>query len=289
MLCFEEAQKTPADSVRLFRCVAFFVCFHSSKQNTQVLNMFTNFTRAAMPWLGLLFAATVQADSLDNLAKSLIEIRSEVEQLQADLDMDKQSHRQRMETLGSQLTDLTIENQRQQVALEKLQQSLVKYREAKVQSDQNAESLVPVLLTSIDKVNAYVSKSLPFQIEGRLSELAKLREKIETGALDPKKAANRLWALIEDEIRLSRENAVYSQTIDLNGESLLVDVAKLGSVMLFFKTSDERYGKAVRHENEWRFVELNQPKAKEQVSALFDSLKKQIRQGYFELPNALEL
>ncbi|MDT8407472.1 MAG: DUF3450 family protein [Methylococcales bacterium] len=251
--------------------------------------MCNKLARAALSVMCFWLALPVEADSLDNLAQSLIDIRSEVEELQSQLDMDKQSHRQRMETLGSQLTDLTIENQRQQVALEKMQQSLVKYRDARAQSDQSSESLVPVLLASIDDITGYVERSLPFKIEGRLAELSKLREKVETRALAPKKAANRLWALIEDEVRLSRENAVYTQTIELNGESLLVDVAKLGSVMLFFKTSDERYGKAVRHDGQWQFVELKQIETKEQVAALFDSLKKQIRQGYFELPNALEL
>jgi hypothetical protein len=37
----------------------------------------------------------------------------------------------------------------------------------------------------------------------------------------------------------------------------------------------------------WRFELLDDAKDQERVARLFDSLRKQIRQGYFELPEAL--
>jgi hypothetical protein len=97
-------------------------------------------------------------------------------------------------------------------------------------------------------------------------------------------AINRLWAFLEDEMRLARENAVYSQTIDLAGEQVLVEVAKLGTVLMYFKTRDDRYGQAVSQNNNWRFELLEDEQQSQAVATLFDSLIKQIRQGYFTLP-----
>jgi len=98
-----------------------------------------------------------------------------------------------------------------------------------------------------------------------------------------------MWAFIEDEIRLSKENGIYQQTIDLNGEQVLADIAKLGTVLMYFQTGDKRVGMASRAaDGNWHYIETTQNKEIEQIALLFDSLKKQIRQGYFELPNPLK-
>ena len=101
------------------------------------------------------------------------------------------------------------------------------------------------------------------------------------------RGVNRLWAFIEDEIRISRENAIYSQSVVIDGNNVLVDIAKLGSVMMFFRTRDMEYGRAVYSPGGWRYELLESSSDQEQVARLFDSLRKQIRQGYFELPATL--
>lgn len=234
---------------------------------------------------GLSTSLPAGADSMESLAKTLISMRGEVEELQSQLDMEKQSHKTRMDALSSQMSDLSVENQRQTVAIEKLQQALVKYEQATTEAKNGEESLLPVVLTALDDLKQSIQDGLPFKVEERLSELANLQSQLESRVLEPKKAANRVWAFIEDEIRLTRENGVYSQTIDLDGEKRLVDVAKLGTIFLYFQSSDNRFGQAVKQSGEWRFMELKDLKEKERISVLFDSLKKQIRQGYFELPN----
>ncbi len=194
-----------------------------------------------------------------------------------------------MDSLNSQQTDLSVENQRQTVALEKLQQAISKHKETTESAKKSENSLVPVIIDAIASLDGIVQKGLPFKVEERLGALAELKQQVQSNPLDSKKAANRLWAFVEDELRISRENGVYSQTITLNGEQVLVDVAKLGSVMLYFQASNKRVGKAVKKDNAWQFVEFNQEEEKQKVALLFDSLKKQIRQGYFELPNPKEL
>lgn len=225
------------------------------------------------------------ADDLDDLVKTLVSIRGEVEELQTQLDSAKQAHRMRLESLNTQFTDLNVENQRQTVALEKLQQAITKQQEA-IQLQKSSEiSLGPTLLDAIQGLESTVNNSLPFKTDERLQALAELKQQINANTLDGKKAANRLWAFIEDEIRLSRENGIYSQTISLNGAKRLVDVAKLGSVLMYFKTDDQHVGKAVKKGDNWQFIELMGEQDKEKIALLFDSLQKQIRQGYFELPN----
>jgi hypothetical protein len=64
-------------------------------------------------------------------------------------------------------------------------------------------------------------------------------------------------------------------------------VAKVGAVMLFFRTADGRVGAARYGSGGWRFEAFEDEVQQKQVLAYFDSLGKQIRQGWFELPNVL--
>ena len=58
-------------------------------------------------------------------------------------------------------------------------------------------------------------------------------------------------------------------------------------MMLFFKLSDGRVGAARKSADAWRFEVMTDPADSKRVLAYFDALGKQIRQGWFELPNAL--
>ncbi len=69
---------------------------------------------------------------------------------------------------------------------------------------------------------------------------------------------------------------------------MLVDIAKLGSVFLYFQTRDNRAGVAKKSNGGWKFETADASSDIAQIAKLFDALKKQIRQGYFELPNPLK-
>lgn len=236
----------------------------------------------------LLNSFAAMASSLENLAKSLAKIRGEVETLQTQLDIEKEKHTSRMSALNSQLADLSVEERRQKLSLEKLQNSIDKMTENAKKAEQSGETLKPVLLTILDEYKRYVQSGFPFKMQDRLKAIEDLENNINNQLIDPNKAINHAWSLIEDEIRLSKENGIYQQTISLDGENVLVDIAKLGTVFLFFQTRDNRSGMAKRStDGEWKFEILENTAEIERVRVLFDSLKKQIRQGYFEIPNPL--
>ena len=75
-------------------------------------------------WMLLGFASPVLASNIENLAKSLAKIRGEVEALQSQLDIEKEKYSSKMSALNSQLADLSVEERRQKLSIEKLQQSI---------------------------------------------------------------------------------------------------------------------------------------------------------------------
>ena len=73
----------------------------------------------------------------------------------------------------------------------------------------------------------------------------------------------------------------------IHGTEQLVDVVRIGMVMLFFKTAEGAVGHAVKQGDTWTTRTLTEPEDRKRVLRLFDNFKKQIRVGYFEIPNAL--
>ena len=65
----------------------------------------------------------------------------------------------------------------------------------------------------------------------------------------------------------------------------LADVAKLGMVLLYFKTFDGQVGKAIQTEQGWEYKIVSEREDRKRILCLFDSMEKHIREGYFELPN----
>jgi len=197
-----------------------------------------------------------------------------------------------MAYLSAQKTELEASQDREQTRIQQLETELAELRERAENAGADAQTLQAVALAIAADLRNQVSRQLPFKRAERLQALQKVITELEAGVANPQRSINRLWAFVEDELRLSRENAIYSQTINVNGESMLVDVAKLGSIAMYFQTRDGDFGMAVppaasQQSANWRWQVATDSDDRKQIAELFDSLRKQIRQGYFELPNAL--
>ncbi|MBY6204779.1 DUF3450 family protein [Halomonas denitrificans] len=252
-----------------------------------MLESFCRAGLAAVLALGtLLPAASVHGqDDLDALAEELVRLRGEVESLNAELNSAQEQHRARMNSLAAQKGDLEATRRREDLRIRSLEEDLADNRARAEQAGIAGDALVPVAEAAIADLRAHIADGFPFKLDERLAALDEIANQLQSGSLAPPRVINRLWSFYEDELRLTRENALYSQIIPLDGERVLADVAKLGTVAMYFTTRDERVGQVVRVGDDWRFTELESREDRQRVEDLFDSLTKQIRTGYFELPN----
>ena len=231
--------------------------------------------------------ASVQAEDAEALAKALSKLRIETEALSQDVEGRRDEMKNRLRAVAAQKAELEMELAREEMRLKQLRMEKAE-RVAKTADDTNRDALLePVVMRSIDILKTAAEGGLPFKVEERVDELEKLRRKKTEGLLTSADAVARLWDRVEDELRLAGENGIYRQTVTVDGEEMLVDVARIGMVMLFYKTKDGRVGKAVKENGAWNFEPLTSPEDKQRVELLFDSFKKQIRTGFFELPEAL--
>lgn len=220
----------------------------------------------------------------DEIVNNLIQLRGQVEDLQAEMQILKAEHTQSMSYLNTRKTELEANIDRKQLQIKQAQAEVVNLQENIKSLGLDSEQMIPDVLQMAEQIKTVIDSGIPFKYKERSSVIEDIMRDLEGRKVSAQGAINRLWAFLEDEMRLTRENAIYSQTINLAGEQVLVDVAKLGTVLMYFKTRDDRYGQAVNNGGTWQYQLLTDEKAAQSVATLFDSLKKQIRQGYFSLP-----
>jgi len=228
-------------------------------------------------------------DPTEALAERLVQMRGQVDELQSELNLRRDEHKNRMTYLTAQLTEMEANRDREALRVQQLEQELDRMRTQVADAGATSESLAPIMLDTLAALRSEVSAGFPFKVGERLAALDDIEAQLDGGMITAQRAFNRIWAFVEDEIRITRENAIYSQSIQLDGDNVLVDIAKLGNAMMYFRTRDLEYGRAVESADGWRFEKFNTAAEQEMTARLFDSLRKQIRQGYFTLPNALPL
>ena len=242
---------------------------------------------AALTAVALTNTGAARAADLEKMAAELARLRSEVETLTSDLDEMKAEEKQKLQALAQQKASLENDSQREQLRLKQLQQELGRVREKIREAGELERAMKPAVLKAIESVKGPVRSGLPFRVDERIADLEKLRAELEKDEVLPSVAASRLWSRVEDELRLARENGMYQQVIEVAGREVLADVARVGMVMLFFRTEDQTFGRAVRQGDAWVFQAYEDEAQQQRLKALFEAMEKRIRVGFFEIPNAL--
>jgi hypothetical protein len=234
-----------------------------------------------------LCAAPVRAERSTEMAAQIARLRSEVEDLSSRIETEKDAMTGQLRSYTAQKADLEMEVQRAEMTLDQLRDAARRRAEALDRDTRRDALLRPVLSAAIGAIRERIAAGLPFQVAERTADLDALSRQLDEGLIRVPDGVARLWDRVEDEFRLSRENGLYKQVIELDGNELLADVARVGMVMLYFQAGDGRVGSAVHRDGRWSWQALAAKQARVQIATLFDSFKKQIRAGFFLLPAAL--
>lgn len=234
----------------------------------------------------LLSCSSVGANS-QNLAQSLMKLRADVERLDSSIVSEKESYSASIRSLLRQKDDLTSVVAREELSIKQTRQELDKVRKEITEASKNSEGLKPLLVEAIERLRANITTALPFKTADRLADINKIDEQIKSDLVTPQKGLALVWNAYTDAMRMTKENGLFKQTIKLDGEDRLAEVARVGTVMLFFKTPDDEVGYAQKSATGYSYKKAQTKEQQEQILSLFDAFKKQIRTGYFTLPNAL--
>ncbi|MGF1508295.1 MAG: DUF3450 family protein [Myxococcota bacterium] len=222
-------------------------------------------------------------DNLEKLAERLIDMRGEVESLHDDLESQQQAHKSRMSSLAQRTATLEAEIQAKQLQLKKLNKALEEQREKTKAQNEAAAAITPVVKDVAEMITSYVNGGIPFQLSDRVNGAQKIVKDLEANDITAPRALNRLWTLTEDEFRIVKENGLFRQEISVEGDEQLSDVLRLGSMILYFRTSDGKFGYAQPAGDDWSYVVVSGAPA-EQIENLFQNFEKQVRTGYYTIP-----
>ena len=240
-------------------------------------------------WLAgsLIAASTLAASTEENMAASLMKLRAEVEQLNTQIQEEKDDTKAAMRSLVIEKNELDATIGRENLKIKQIEQEIEKVRKQITAASKNSEGIKPVVVAAIADLKAQIASEIPFKTAERLDDVTRIETQMNEGLITPQKALAQVWNSYADEVRMSKENALFKQTIKLDGEDRLAEIARLGSIMMFFRTPDDRVGYAAKDANGWFYKESVSKTEQEQIIALFDAMQKQIRTGYFTLPNAI--
>jgi hypothetical protein len=234
-----------------------------------------------------LFHTPALAEEISGLAKRLADLRGEVETLSDQLSGRKSDIQEELRSYARQKSELELEVQREDTRVQKLRQAVEQKRKENETLQNATQSLAPAFDQQLAAVRTYVSGGLPFRVKERLAELDKIEEQYKSGLLAPTRALNRLWGFVEDELRMTRESGLFSQPVAVDGKEQLADVVRVGMVAMYFRTPSEQFGVSRRENGSWSFQTVDADDDRKRIRNLFETFKKQIRVGYFELPNAI--
>jgi len=239
--------------------------------------------------LALLLTSTVISANSDKMAESLMKLRAQVEQLDSQIDDEKDAYKASMKSLSIQKSELEAMVSREELKIKQINKELNSVKTKITKASKNSQGLNPIVNDAIDNLIAMIKSSIPFKTNDRIDSVQKIKEQLSSSLITPQKALSYVYNSYADEIRMTKENGIFKQTIHLNNKNKLVEVARIGTAMMFFKTPNNEVGYVTKDDNTWTYKEELNKEKQDQILNIFDAFKKQIRTGYFTLPNALVL
>lgn len=224
------------------------------------------------------------SQSIARLADSLTQLRSEVEDLHSQLEESRSLYKGELTSQSQRLADLDTQIQRHQLSRNELAKKIdAKLSLLKTNIDSGV-NMKPALEDAVNQLERYVTSSLPFKLESRIKVIQELKVKWDDPEMTSQKIVSQIWSLFDDELRLQKEIGLHQQVIQIEGDEHLVDVVKVGMMMLYFKTQDDKYGQAVKTDGKYQFVLEKDNDSEKAIDELFQAVKMNIRTGVFDLP-----
>lgn len=236
-----------------------------------------------------LFSPSVFAKNNEDIIKSIMKLRGDVESLYTNIDENKDNYKSQMKSLAMQSADSEAQINRQVTSIKLANNELKKIEEKIALKSSETTDLMPLLNASMNLLEKSIKSGFPFKIEERIAVLNKIRTQLKEKTISQEKALALVWASYDDNLRITKEIGLFKQEIDIDGRKVLSQVAKIGSVMMFFSTPDDKVGYLTKEGSRYNYKVVTNPEYIKKIVNLFDALQKQIRTGYFTVPNALVL
>ena len=211
--------------------------FHNTASFTVVF-LFLLLVMHGQSWAG------TEADQIQKRVVQAIEIRQQTQKKEdtwAGMKVELTARYRSLKANQEYLEKLKFKNEK---SLCVLNARLAEFERKIKESARIREELQSYLESVVVQLEEFIKKDFPFLLKERATRLASIKETLTRPDKPAAEKYRRAMEALQIEAEYGRTVEVYQDTIDLNGQSVLMDILRLGRLSLFYQTPD---GKMVGH------------------------------------------
>lgn len=192
------------------------------------------------------FTAPAVAQGLDRAIATGEQATRRAEQVQQQinqLDDERSDMVGEFRTLLQRKTAAELYARQQAAAVESQEREIASLTDQLARVDEITSQTVPMLEALVDDLDTFIDADLPFRIEQRKERVARLREYL----VDPNISVTERYRQIMDaytaEMESGRKTDTWTETIDVDGSPVQVNMVLFGRVALVYMDPTGRYAK----------------------------------------------
>jgi hypothetical protein len=116
---------------------------------------------------------------------------------------------------------------------------------------------LPILDETINQLENRIINGIPFKLNNRLDRLNSVRKLISDSQKSIVKKFVKVWDYVVSEIEYSMTNEVYTDVIELNNGSKVVNILRIGNYGMYYKTNDMNEYGILMYDNEKYYWKTN--------------------------------
>lgn len=230
-------------------------------------------------------AVTSSATTLNDIYNAAERINAQAKTSQAKIDALTEETRELYsdyKTVLKEIEGLKVYNDqlRRQIANQEAEMAQISESIDKVTVIER--QITPLMLRMIDGLDQFVELDMPFFLDERNDRVSRLRDIMERADVAVSEKFSQVLRAYQTENDFGRTMNVYSDTIDVGGQSIIVDILQVGRVALLYQSNDGEttgwYNKSTR---QW------EPLDDSYIGSVRNGLKmarKQLTGGLFAVP-----
>jgi len=222
-----------------------------------------------------------------NLSRKLVKLRASVDQLTAQIRLERTQHLLALKGLENRRSQLQLLVDQEQLRLQRLRTQRKQLLEKLNARKQNRKGIRQALQHALDSVKKGILNSLPYRRKERMALLTRIEVRLKAGRIDAEQGVAALWRLLEDELRLTSviERAEVPLVLKKGQLPRLVKIVRVGMIALFVREGKGRFGRMVRDsKGQWRYLLVQKSEDNKQIERLFRNVERQLREGLYRLP-----
>ncbi|MEH0666814.1 DUF3450 domain-containing protein [Vibrio scophthalmi] len=193
------------------------------------------------------------------------------------LDLEAQIEQRQAEVEG-----LEVYRDHLRGMLDSQQKEIASFDEQLSEIERTRESIVPLMYSMLDGLEAWVESDRPLRQEVRRERVAKLREMMTQSDVSDAEKYRRILEAYQIELDYGTKLGAYSAPIEVDGKSLVTEQLYLGRISLVARSVDRAHYWAWNASNEqWQALDS---KAGLEIDKAFDVANKQAAPTLLHLP-----